>query len=124
MDKAQTVKFINSLFRDVWTDLNESKIAEYYHKDVVAQFGQQVAQYKDIVHRLNYVKANFTKIVNQIEDIIVDGDKVSVRINQKYQKHEGGDSKDYAIVAIYYITNGKVSKFWGCIDPNVNYFEG
>ncbi len=124
MDRNQTIQFVHNLFKDVWTDLNEDKIIDYYHHNVKVEFGKQQAQYHNIINRLKYVKANFTKITNDIEDIIVEGDKVAIRISQTYQKHNDINSaKTYNLIAMYKITDRKVSNIWACIDPAIDYFE-
>lgn len=122
MEKGKMVEFIHNLIKDVWTDLNQDKIAHYYHKDVKVQFGKQHAEYKDIVHRMEYVKAHYEKIINNIEDVVVENNKVVVRLTQIYQKHNGSEHT-YNILAIYQIENNKVTALWSCIDPNINYFE-
>jgi predicted SnoaL-like aldol condensation-catalyzing enzyme len=119
MNKETAIQFIHQLFANVWTPLDKTNLADYYHKDVVAHFGHQTAHYNDIVHRLEYVKHHFGSLKNDFKKILVDGDEISVLLEQTL----GESKKSYAIMAIYHIKEGKVSEMWACIDPQINYFE-
>ena len=119
MNREQSIHFIKDLFSEVWDSLDEAKVVKYYHKDVVAQFGQQTAYYKDIEHRLQYVKKHFGTLKSDIKEILVDGDKVTVRLEQQLGKSD----KKFEIITIYQIRDEKISAMWACIDPQINYFE-
>lgn len=123
MNRDQAIKFVNNLFTEVWTNLDVSKIPHFYHKDVEMQIGKKTAYYENIVHRLEFVKEHYQTVENEIQHVLVDGDKVIVRLRQHYRQANDVNGKTYAIVFIYQLQNDKVLKGWGCIDPNVNYFE-
>ena len=123
MNHEKAKKFINNLFAEIWTKLDSSKLPDFYHQDVVLQMGKQTAYYQDIEHRLEYVKEHYQAIHNDIQDILVDGDKIIVRLQQDYVPKQSAQHKSFVIMAIYQMQDDKVIKGWGCIDPNVNYFE-
>jgi predicted SnoaL-like aldol condensation-catalyzing enzyme len=122
MNHAQAKNFIENLFNDVWTKLDASELPHYYHQDVALQMGKQIAHYQDIEHRLSYVKKHYTSITNILNDILVDGNKITVRLKQTY--HTKDDIEyEYAMICIYQLEKNKIKHAWACIDPNVNYFE-
>ena len=123
MNHEKETKFINKLFTEVWTKLDVNKIPDFYHQDVVLQMGKQTAYYQDIQHRLEYVKEHYQEVNNDIQDVLVDGDKIIVRLQQDYVPKNSTKHNSFVIMAIYQMQDGKIIKAWGCIDPNVNYFD-
>jgi predicted SnoaL-like aldol condensation-catalyzing enzyme len=120
MNKQQATQFVTNLFKEVWTDLNPEKISVYYHANVLMHFGKQEVRYQDIVNRMAYIKKHNLTIRNQIEDVLVDGDKVCLRLSQQYIGHDKTD--DYRIIAIYQLKDGKVAQGWAVIDDRIDYY--
>jgi hypothetical protein len=120
MDNKQLVK---NLLNEVWGKLNEDKIPEFYHPDLVAYFGKQIVTYKDIVNRLRYVKNNYLSVNNEIEDMVVEDNKVVVRLKQTYISNNKLENKTYQIIGVYKVTNGKVSELRALADEQFNYYQ-
>ena len=119
MNQPQARQWAEHLFTEVWGKLNESLLSQYYHSDVVLQIGKQTAHFKDMVHRMQFVKSRYHFIKNTLNDVLVDGDKIVVRLTQVM----GDTHKPSEIIVIYQLKDGKVSHAWMCADPAINYFE-
>ncbi|MSP53293.1 MAG: nuclear transport factor 2 family protein [Gammaproteobacteria bacterium] len=122
MNHEKEKMFIKNLFNDVWTKFDASQLSNYYHKDVTLQMGKQNACYHDIEHRLEYVKNHYLSITNNIHDILVDGNKVVVYLDQTYVT-KNNMNHTHALICIYDLENNKIKRAWACIDPVINYFE-
>ena len=123
MDKAQSTQFVKDIFNQVWENFDETKLAKFYNEDVVAIFGNQTARYSDIEKRLRFVKANYLKIYTQIEDVIVDGNKVAISGRQEYIAADATNNQSYIFNTIYELKNNKVARIASCINPEINYFQ-
>lgn len=121
MTKIEATHFIHTLFDEVWGSLDANKIPKFYHPDVVIQMGKQTGNYDAIVHRLDYVKHTFGAVKNNIHDVLVDGDKIIVRMNQTYLR-DNQAKEEHVLIFIYQLRDQKIAKVWACIDPAVNYF--
>lgn len=122
MNKQQSIDFIQRLFQELWLPRNADKLPEFYHKDLVAQIGHQTASYEDILNRLNYSKTNHEKLTIELEDILVDENKISVRTRQTVQDKKHGSST-YLAFFTYEMRDGKIAKLWSVFDNSFDYFE-
>lgn len=122
MQRNEIVTLIKNLFNQVWGKLQEQAIAEYYDQSVKGYIGNQPINYQDIVNRQRYIKNNYLSIQNDIDDVIIENDRVVVRINQTYVDKNNRE-ENFKIIAIYKFHDKKITAMWACINPDINYFQ-
>ena len=79
MTKQEARGWVQNLLTDVWERKNLSKLNNYYHKDVVGHYRDQLLGYRDVLNRIEYGKTHFADGSFDIEDLIVEGNKILER---------------------------------------------
>jgi len=122
MHKQDTVKFIHNLFQEVWTELNMDKLKQYYHEDLVGYIAGANISFQDVKNRLEYIKKTYHSIKNDLQEILVDKDKIALRLQQTYYSKHNEALHVYELMAIYQLRGEKISAAWAIISPHVEYF--
>ncbi|MDF2940657.1 MAG: hypothetical protein K0R66_1299 [Gammaproteobacteria bacterium] len=123
MNKQQATELMHRIYENLLDPGYLAKISEIYHKDVVLEIGSKTAYYDDVINRARYRLEHFAEFGTMIEDVLVDGDKITVRIKQSGSLKSGKPSDTYHGVVIYQVSHAKVSKVWGVFSPDFNYLE-
>jgi hypothetical protein len=123
MNSKQAREFVHEIFSDLLNPEYLERIPKIYSKEVVAEMGGEIVYYNDIVNRAEYRLSYFKEIENDILDVLVDEDKIVVRIRQTYVLK--GQDKRHSLenFLIYQIDDRKVVRAWGSFTPNFNYKE-
>ena len=120
--KTDLKKFIKDLLIN-WEERNSEKLSLMYSKNVVGYMDDKVVGYKDIMNRLQFSIDKFKEVSNEVQDVIVEGEKVVARIKQTLMPRIDGKPTIYHIIAIYRIVDDQVLETWSSFYPNVNYLN-
>ena len=104
--------WVGNLLTDVWERKILSKVDDYYHKDVVAHNQDQLLGYHDILNRIEYGKTHFADGSFDIEDLIVEDNKILERFTYKATLMNTGEPFISEGLYIYHLRNGKIAEFW------------
>lgn len=123
MNKQQAKQFIMDLFDQVWSAMDADRVGDFYDEKVIVTIGQQTVGFDEIINRAKLVKQHYKQLINQIDDMLIDGDKITVRLRQTaIYKHEDRE-QNYYLLAIYQLKKNKITHIWANIDPTIDYFE-
>lgn len=122
MDRNELEKFIKDLLM-TWQMRDEQKLSSMYSKDVVGYMDDKIVNYIDIMNRLQFSQTKFKEVSNEIQDLIIEKDKVVARIKQTLIPREEGKPTVYHITSIYRVLNHQVVETWSSFYPNVNYLK-
>jgi hypothetical protein len=121
---TQAEKLVQCLFAEVWTPMDSSKLNQFYHQAIVAEMGAQTAHFQDIINRLNYCQKHYSRLQNDIEDMISVDDKVAVRMKQTcIAKDPHKKDEVFHIIFIYQLKDEKINRIWAEFNPSFNYLE-
>ncbi|GAH15874.1 unnamed protein product, partial [marine sediment metagenome] len=101
MNKEQTIEFTKRLFTELWQgqpDLN--KVDEFYHQDVTGYFGDQLITIEDIKNRVIFCNKYFNTINSKIFDILVEENRVAVRLEQTVNYKDSNKSETQRLLVI------------------------
>lgn len=112
MDRTFAEKFIHDVLDEVWTQFNFESIPYYYHKDVDGYKDGLTVTYSDIVYRCQNMHKIFKSVINDVEEILVDKDKIILRLNVTGLNAEEDYPDCFFVLAVFQITDKKISKFW------------
>lgn len=122
MNRNELEKFAKDLLM-TWQIRDAKKLSGMYSKDVVGYMDDKIVNYTDIMNRLQFSLNKFKEVSNEIQDLIIEKDKVVVRIKQTLIPREEGKPTVYHITSIYRILNQQVVETWSSFYPNVNYLK-
>jgi len=122
MNRNQLEHFVKDLLA-TWQERNAEKLAGMYSKDVVGYMDDKVVYYNDIMNRLQFSKNNFKEVSNELQDLMIDGEKAIARIKQTLIAKTDGKPHVYHIISIYRVQNHQVVETWSSFYPNLNYLK-
>ncbi len=79
MNSTHVHAFAERLMRDVWEPFDLEQLSRFYHEDVIGHHRTQTLSYDDVVNRLVWDPKHSADPVFDIEDIIADEDRFSIR---------------------------------------------
>ena len=120
MNREELKQFTIKLFQ-AWEARDHDTIASMYKKDIVAHINDTSVGYNDIMNRVEFTKKHFKKMTNVIKDLMIDGDKVIVRVEQTCVGEES--EHIYKIIAIYHVKDYKVIEMWASFQPTIDYLS-
>lgn len=123
MDRKFAEKFIKGFLDDIWTQHDVTKVSKYYHKNVTGHLGNNIVGYDEIIFRCECTKELYKEMINDVEEILCDKDKIILRLIQTGTNREDDYSESYYIIAIYQIVDEKIKEFWAISDKAQNYIE-
>ncbi len=122
MNRNELEEFTKDLLM-TWQIRDAKKLADMYSKDVVGYMDDKIVNYTDIMNRLQFSLNKFKEVSNEIQDLIIENNKVVARIKQTLIPREEGKPTVYHITSIYRILNQQVVETWSSFYPNVNYLK-
>ena len=123
MQKQAAIQFIERLFKEVWSQPNPAKIDEFYQQDVTGYFGDQKITLADIKNRANVAQQLYSHIQTEILDMVVEDNKIALRLKQTSAKKDGTDPLVLNLLSIYHVHDNKVTKVWFLVDKPFDYKE-
>jgi hypothetical protein len=122
MTKSE-LKYFFTNFISAWRDRDEKALSTMYSKDVVAYMDNTSVGYNEIMERLEFSRNYFKEVIYDIQEFLVDGDKIVARIDETLVSRENKENETYKLFAIYEVKNSQVTQMWASFYPNVQYLD-
>jgi hypothetical protein len=115
--------FLDQVFSNVWETMSPDAISQYYHQDVVAKMGDQVADYQDIVKRCEYVKTHYSSLRNHVLLCMGDEHEITAYCKQVLTRRSDGCDDVFHMLIRYELSDHKVKTIHATFSPAFDYFE-
>lgn len=106
-----------------WGTRDIDNILKHYDKNLALHVNDLDLDYGDIVNRAKFVENKLQSIKTEIKDMIVEDNKIAIRVVQTLTEKLENKSTTYQIMGIYQIQNNKIKEMWINIYPPVDYQE-
>lgn len=122
MQKNEMKLLINNVI-SAWGTRDIDNILKHYDKNLALHVNDLDLQYADLVNRAKFAEDKLGSIKTEIKDMIIEGDKISVRLVQTLIEKLSNKATTYQIMGIYQTQNNKITEMWINIYPPVDYQE-
>ncbi|MEO0797292.1 MAG: ester cyclase [Verrucomicrobiota bacterium] len=123
MHKDDVYQFAQELMQAVWIPFNPSRLADFYHLDVVGHHRNQTLSLADIENRLLWDRANIVDSHYDIKDVVADTDRFSIRFLYTATLTKSGENLSVDVVYFYSMRESKIDKFWTLASIDFDYNE-
>lgn len=123
MNPEEMRLFAKRLMREVWEPFDYTKLAEFYHADVVGHHRSQTIHLADIELRLRRDRIHWADPVYDIKNLIAEPDAFALRFIFSATEISTRKQDTVEVVYFYHIRNGKISEFWTLSSMDYDYFD-
>jgi len=116
-------QFARDLMHTVWEPFDSTRLAEFYHQDVVGHHRSQVIHFQDIVNRLAWDRRNRQHQNYEIRDIIAEHDRFSIRFVFTTLELQTRENSEIEVMYFYHLREGKIAEFWLLASVDFDYLE-
>jgi predicted ester cyclase len=104
--------FAKNLMEEVWEPFDSTKLADFYHPDVVGHHRSQTIGYKDLENRIAWDRKNRQSQKFQITDVIAEKDRFSIRFVFTTLELQTMQNSEIEVIYFYHLRDNKISEFW------------
>ncbi len=97
---------------EVWEPFDATKLAHYYHPDVVGHHRSQTIHYSDLENRLAWDRKNRQSQKFDITDVIAEKDRFSIRFVFTTLELQTMQNSEIEVIYFYHLRGDKISEFW------------
>lgn len=115
--------FAHRLMREVWEPFDDSRLDEFYHRDVVGHHRNQIISYADIVNRLAWNRRTRRNQRYVIKELIAEGDRFALRFVFTTLELPVGENSEFEVIYFYHLRDGKIAEFWLLASADFDYLE-
>jgi hypothetical protein len=125
MNRTELKTFMEDLFQ-VWKDGDESRVLDFYDKDVKAYSDFKPITLEDILNRFKFAQDKFLELDHGVQDMLIDETegKIAIRMKQNHiVKANPSERVACEVISLYKVTNYKITEIWMSFYPNVDYLN-
>lgn len=123
MNSTEVHAFATRLMREVWEPFDSSRLAEFYHEDVVGHHRTQTLTFADIENRLAWDRNHIAGQRYVIGDVIAEDDKFSIRFHYTARIAATNQPLDVEVIYFYHLRDGRIAEFWLLASIDFDYKE-
>lgn len=123
MAPAEIHDFAYRLMREVWEPFDDSRLDEFYHREVVGHHRAQVLSYADIVNRLAWNRRTRRNSRYEIRELIAENDRFAIRFVFTTLELPTGENSEFEVIYFYHLRDGKIAEFWLLASADFDYRE-
>lgn len=123
MTPAEVHEFAARLMREVWEPFDSSKLAEFYHPDVVGHHRGQTIHFADIENRLAWDRKTRTQQRYDIRDVIAESDRFAIRFVFTTLELPTSEHSEIEVHYFYHLREGRIAEFWLLASIEFDYHE-
>ena len=123
MTPAEIHEFAHRLMREVWEPFDDSRLAEFYHRDVLGHHRSQTLTYSDILNRLAWDRRTRRNPQYEIKELIAEGDRFAIRFSFTTLESPTPENSEFDVVYFYRLRDRKIAEFWLLASADFDYRE-
>lgn len=123
MTIADVHTFARELMKTVWEPFDATRLADFYHRDVVGHHRSQTITYQDIENRLAWDRKNRERQNYAIKDIIAETDRFAIRFVFTTRELQTNEDSEIEVIYFYHLREGRIAAFWLLAGVDFDYHE-
>jgi predicted ester cyclase len=123
MDPEEMRQFAKRLMSEVWEPFDYTRLAEFYHVDVVGHHRSQTIHLADIENRLRRDCIHWTDPIYDIKNLVTEPDAFALRFIFSATEISTGKRDEVEVVYFYHVRGDKISEFWTLSSIDFDYFD-
>lgn len=109
-------QFLQTLLEDVFPNGRVERAKDFYARDVIGHFDDEIIHFDDIEKRLIAIRDNTKRCKFEVKKFFVIGDMLAFRVKQSWVTIDDGLFNNLTLFGIYKFRDGKICEIWATYD--------